>query len=321
MSVPAVVQEKQQSNLLELDSGRKAGAMIVFLYGVEGIGKSSFAKDAGAKVIDLERGTRELDIDRIKEPDEGWTWLSVQGRLQALLTSNHNIRRVGIDTLGALETLIWKFICVRDSKANIEEYGFGKGYVAALDIWKVFVSLIEQLKIRRGIDMFLVGHSQVKTFKNPEGEDFDRYSPSLHDKAAGLLKERSDVVLFANYEQFAKKRNAGDKMEKAKGVSTDRHLIFTRRTAAYDAKNRYDLPASMELDWRAFEDAVKANAAATPAQLRALIAEKAIGFTDEKLRVDVAAAIARAGDDAQKLRQLSNWTTDKLAELAAAAQQ
>jgi hypothetical protein len=249
MSTPAAVQSQKQ---WEVESGRKVGAMIAFVYGVEGIGKSSFAKDAGARLIDVEHGTGELVVDRFKEPEEGWTWSSVLELLRWLATGQHKHTAVAIDTLDALESLIWRHICARDEKKNIEDYGYGKGYVAALDEWKILVTAIEMLKLRRGINVFLLAHSQVKTFKNPEGEDFDRYSPAIHEKAAGLLKGRSDVVLFANHETFAKKKDERNKIEKAKGFGTGRRLIYTTRTAAYDAKNRYDLPPAMLLDYAAF---------------------------------------------------------------------
>jgi hypothetical protein len=323
MSVPAAVQNQKP---WEVESGRKVGAMIAFLYGVEGIGKSSFAKDAGAHFIDVEHGTRELNVKRFKEPEAGWTWALVLELLRWLATGSHQHAAVAIDTLDALEILIWRHICERDKKDNIEDYGYGKGYVAALDEWKIFVSAIEALKLRRGIGVFLVAHSQVKTFKNPEGEDFDRYSPAIHDKAAGLLKGRSDVVLFTNYETFAKKKDERNKMEKAKGVGTGRHLLYTNRTAAYDAKNRFDLPPTMVLDYAGFIAAVRASVAATPADLRKLVEEKAAlmkplrGAEGEKQSADALAAIKRIGDDTQKLRQLNNWAAAKLEELAAAAQ-
>jgi AAA domain len=325
MSTPAAVQSQKQVPF-EIESGRKTSAMIVTLIGVEGVGKSTFAKDAGAVFIDVEHGTNDLVVDRIKEPEEGWSWPAVLSRLQQLAAGQHKHPAVAIDTLDALESLIWKHICARDQKDNIEEYGYGKGYVAALDQWKIFVAAIEQLKTKASMNVFLLAHTEVKNFKNPEGEDFDRYQPALHVKAGGLLKGRSDVVLFANFEQFAKKKNERDKMEKAKGIATGRRVIYTTRSAAYDAKNRLDLPPVLPLSYADFAAAMRGAAAATPADLRKLIEEKAAlmkakpGAAGEAAAADVAGAVKRAGEDVQKLRQLNNWCAAKLEELAAAAQ-
>jgi hypothetical protein len=85
----------------------------------------------------------------------------------------------------------------------------------------------------------LVAHTHIKTFKNPEGDDFDRYELKLHIKAGGLLKEWCDDVLFAHYETYAVNRQDE---KKAKGFSTGARVVETVRTAAWDAKNRHKLP-------------------------------------------------------------------------------
>jgi hypothetical protein len=162
-------------------------------------------------------------------------------------------------------------ICARDGHTNIEDYGYGKGYVAALDEWRLFVSLVERVRAA-GINVVTLAHAVIRSFKNPSGEDFDRYQMKLHEKAGGLVKERADIVLFANYETFAVKDS---KTKRVKGVSTGARLIYTTRTAAHDAKNRHDLPESLPLSWSDFYDAVQAHRPADPAALLAECTRKA----------------------------------------------
>ena len=59
------------------------------------------------------------------------------------------------------------------------------------------------------------------------------------------------------------------------GVSTGARIIHTTRTAAYDAKNRFDLPAELPLSWPDFWAAVKAHRPADPKALAAECARKA----------------------------------------------
>jgi hypothetical protein len=141
----------------------------------------------------------------------------------------------------------------------------------------------------------------VKTFKNPEGPDFDRYEPQIHAKAAGVLKQWPRAVLFAHYEQYAEKENRY--ALKAKGFATGERLLFTNRTAAYDAKNRYDLPASVPLSWDAFVAA--ATTERTPAEMIELITVNAKGLPEADAK-KVLAAIERAAGDVAKLKQLNN---------------
>jgi hypothetical protein len=155
----------------------------------------------------------------------------------------------------------------------------------------------------------LVAHSQIKGFKNPEGEDFDRYEMKLHQKAGGLFKEWADAVLFANYETVAMK----DGRKRVRGVDTGVRLVHTERRAAFDAKNRYGLPETLPLSWSDFDVAVTANQPASPTALASEIQRKAegLGGTDKKKALD---AIKRAAGDAEKLAFMNNWVNAKLAE-------
>ena len=74
----------------------------------------------------------------------------------------------------------------------------------------------------KGTNVVLLAHSWIKPFKNPSGEDFDRYELKINNKAAGLVKEWSEAVLFANWETFVKE----DKRTKRnKGVSTGARIL------------------------------------------------------------------------------------------------
>ena len=43
-------------------------------------------------------------------------------------------------------------------------------------------------------------HSKIAPFKNPEGPDYDRFTPDLHAKTWGLTHKWADYVLFLNFE-------------------------------------------------------------------------------------------------------------------------
>jgi hypothetical protein len=225
----------------------------ILLYGVEGIGKSSFAAKAPRPIfIETEPdGTARIDTQRMPKP---LSWGDVIDGIDSLTLDPHDHKTLVVDTLDAAEAMLWRHICQRDDKANIEAYGYGKGYVVALDEWRVFLARLERLRRERKMGVILIAHSWIKPFKNPEGDDFDRYQLKLHDKTAGLLKEWCDAVLFANYETLTSKES---EKSKAKGVSTGERIVHTQRTAAFDAKNRYDLPETLPLDYAAFLEAIK----------------------------------------------------------------
>ena len=80
-------------------------------------------------------------------------------------------------------------------------YGVGPAgsYVAALDLWREYLDGLNALRDDRGMSVIQIAHTDIKRFDSPEHEPYDRYVIKLQPRAAALLQEHSDVVLFANY--------------------------------------------------------------------------------------------------------------------------
>jgi len=144
--------------------------------------------------------------------------------------------------------------------------------------------------------------------EEPEGEDFDRYELKLHPKAGGLLKEWADAVLFCNHETFAEQDK---KNKRIKGVSSGARIIYTSRTAAYDAKNRYSLPERLALDWDDFYAHIQKRSGVSVNEIIAEIKQK-LSALDDATTKKVSEAIIRAGEDTVKLLQLNNWVNARI---------
>lgn len=275
----------------------------VLLYGVEKIGKSTFAAGAPDPIyLASEDGTSELDVARFREPKY---WEEARYALDTLRREKHEHKTLVIDTLDWLEPLCWREVCRKGSVASIEDFGggYGKGYLAALDEWRCFLADLDELRDQKRMGVILLAHSWIKSFKNPEGDDFDRYEMKLHAKTGALIKEWCDCVLFATYETFTKK-GKGD--SKAKGIASGARVVHTQRTAAWDAGNRYDLPETLPLDWEAFDEARQARQTETPAKLKERIGQLLEALKDQKLHAKVTASVANAGDNASELARIAN---------------
>src|SRR5688572_21053761 len=118
--------------------GRVDKPQRIVLYGTEGIGKSTFAADAPSPIfIPSEAGTEHLDVARFPLVE---SWRDVLDALDEL-RGEHTYRTVAIDTLDGLEPLVWSHTCATKLASNkrvehIEDYGFAKGYIYALDVWR-----------------------------------------------------------------------------------------------------------------------------------------------------------------------------------------
>lgn len=289
--------------------GRQQQPHRIVLYGVEGIGKSTFASEAPKPIfLGAEDGTAHLEVERFPTPDGGLSWHDALDAVRTLTNEAHEYKTLAVDTLDWIEPLIWSHICKRDGEKSIESYGYGKGYVAALDEWRQFLAALERMQARRSMNVILLAHSWIKTFKNPEGEDYDRWQMKLNDKASGLVREWARTVLFAKWEKFAVK---DEKTKRPKGVSTGARILHTVETAAYDAKNRDNLPETLPLSWEEFAQAVTSGKPAEPAALREECERKSLQL-EEPLRVKASDALARAKDDPVKLAKLNDWLNAKL---------
>jgi hypothetical protein len=318
---------KPASRLAKVQKARIRSPNRINIYGPEGVGKTTLACSApNAILLDIEDGSSELEVARypFRDGPTGHvprTFGEVVAAVDDLTSSTHEYKTLVIDSADKLEALIWKFMLERDSVVSarnpkatplesIEDYGYGKGYNTAVEEWRAFAARLDRLRYAKGMDIVIVGHAQVRTFKNPEGEDYDRYQLRINEKAASFLKEWSDVTAFMCFEDDAKKSS---KYGRPKGFSTGRRILRTSRSAAVDAKSRISLPDEVAVDidnpWAPFAAAIADSIdAEVPKLVDAIATELArIGDVDlaAKAKGPIAAA-AEAKDSSALTRYLND---------------
>src|SRR5262249_42498167 len=154
-----------------------------------------------------------------------------------------------------LEPLIWERVCKDQGWGSIEDGGYGKGYVAALDFWHQYKEGVNALRDDRGMVIIQIAHTDIKRFDSPESEPYDRYVIKLHSKAAALLQEQSDIVLFANYRVSTVKSDVGFSKKVTRALGSGERLLHTAERPAFLAKNRYGLPDILPMSWGALAQA------------------------------------------------------------------
>ena len=305
-TTPAKPSAGKKMSLAAVTSGKVEEPFRITLMGLDGVGKSTFAANAPSPIfIDVEGGSSELSVARFPKPV---SWQDILDAVETLRTEEHPYKTLAVDTLDHAESMLWEDVCRKAGKATIEEVGggYGKGYLAALDGWRLFLAALERLQREKRMSVILIAHSFITRFGNPEGDDFDRWTLKLHAKSSALIREWSKVVLFAANETFAVKEKG---KTRARGISTGARLLYTQRTAAYDAKDRYGLPAQLPLDWASFESAARQGADPVESMRRI---ESALPQLSPENQAKVKEALARAGEDRSKLTMLANWSEANL---------
>jgi hypothetical protein len=257
----------------DLECGIKKAPVKTFIYGPEGIGKSTLAAEfPGAVFIDVEGGTNQLAVARMPKPT---SWAMLVGEVQSVRDGDVTCGTLVIDTADAAERLCVQAVCAENSKAGIEDFGYGRGYTFVREAFGKLMDALSEVA-DHGMNVVVIGHSRLDKFERPdESGAYDRFSPKLIDtkKAsdAAMVKEWADMVLFLDYDITVVTNKAG----KAKATGGKR-VIRTNHTPQWDAKNRFGLSDELPLSWDSISGVVPdmhqesheqpRTAARTPAQ-------------------------------------------------------
>lgn len=243
------------NNLLgSVHVGRKQMPPRIVLYSEHGLGKSTFGSQAPKPIfIPTEDGLDNIDCASFPLAQ---SYDDVENYIVALYQGDHDYETVVVDTADWLESLIWKRACKDANVASIEDFGFGKGYKAAVGYWLSLLEGLNALREDRGMIIIITAHTQIRRFDDPTSEPYDRFTMKLHDRAAAIISEWADVVAFASQELIVKKTDVGFGKKTSRAVGSGRNVMHLNRRPAFDAKNRYSITKTIPLDWAAFEKAL-----------------------------------------------------------------
>ena len=249
--------------LEKIIKGKTPKAPKIMIYGTPGVGKSTFAANApDAIFIQTEDGLDNIDATKLPLCEN---YGEVLEQLAALASEEHDFKTLVLDSLTNLERFIWAKVCSDFGVKNIEKAdgGFARGYKHALDRWKEIVDALTFLNKERNMTIILTAHEGVQEVKDPETETYHRKAPRLHNLAEYMIEEWCDCVFHAKKQFRVQKTEEGfgnkRAIASALGADGGERVIRTIGTAAVVAKNRYNLPEHLPLDFNAFWDGVKAN--------------------------------------------------------------
>lgn len=240
-----------------LSGGMIAAPVKVVLYGPEGIGKSTFASQfPGAVFIDTEGSTRRMDVQRLPVPT---SWAMLMDEVAEVAKGSVPCGTLVIDTADWAERLCISAVCGRFNLKGIEDFNYGKGYTYAKEEFAKLLDRLEEV-IESGCNVVITAHSQIVHVEQPDAVgSYDRWTMKTSKQVAPLLREWSDMLLFANYKVLVEKSGTG---ANAKNKATGgRRVMYTTHHACWDAKNRFGLPEELPFEYAQIANVV---ASATP---------------------------------------------------------
>lgn len=290
--------------LSQVIKGKIRQPILALVYGPDGVGKSTLGAHAPNPIfLGTEKGTFNLNVSRFPSPN---SFDQILQALDELLKESHDYQTLVIDSLDWMEPLVWEQVVFDQNNSkikSIEDIGYSKGYIYALDFWRAIQGKLSALREARKMHILVIAHSHVKEAKDPTViSDYNRYQLKLHDKAAALWREYVDMVLFANFETLV----AQDKAGKNRAFGNGARYLFTERRPAFDAKNRFGLPEKIEMSWEVMASLVESSNPQDPEilirQVKSLLDE----VKDDSLRSKVLDSVESAKTDSLKLERILN---------------
>jgi len=240
-------------DLKSISKTRRVRAPKIVIVGQGKIGKTTFAAMAPKAIgILTEDGADAVDANAFPLAT---SLADVYSAVATLINQDHEFQTLFIDSLDWLEPLVQDHVCKANNWKNIEQPGFGKGYVAAAEEWRNLLSGLEVLRADKGMGIILIAHDKIKRIEDPLTEGFDSHVLKLHDRAGALVQEWADVIGYAGYRIFTSKTDAGFGNKETKATTTGERILHVEPHPAHCGGNRFGL-SNMPLDWAAFQEAL-----------------------------------------------------------------
>lgn len=270
--------------MINITEGVKRTPIKCVIYGPESIGKTTLASEfPNALIVDVENGSNALNVRRVR-CDKSWEELL--STVKEIIETPNICKSIVIDTADWAEYLCAKYVCEKNKKANIDDFGYGKGYTYLTEEFKKLLDLLDEA-VDKGLNVVVTAHAKPRKFELPEEMgSFDRYELKTSKNTSPILKEWCDCLLFCNFKTIV--ISDSNNKKKAQGA---KRTIYTTHSAVYDAKNRFNLPEELDMSIDSlkplFEGIAPKESETTTSpdlvsKLRTLLTEKGIKENDLK---------------------------------------
>ena len=289
----------------------------IMIYGVEGVGKSTFGAKAERPIfISPEGGTdrlRNASNELVDEITGIATWLDVRNAVKTLITEKHDFQTVVLDSADWIEKLCHQFIIGQSGKSiTTVNGGYGAGYRQSEILHKELIEDISQLREKRNMNIVITAHAHVKPVKDPSMmEDYDSFEIKTHEMVSSLWREWVDALFFVRFKTFIK---TSEESDKARALSDGTRVLYTVKQPSFQAKNRYGMKPEYDFTENFWNEFSEHRKQVTPSQdetntldlLRSELNELWLQIKDETLQTTVRNTVLKAGNDVQKLNVILN---------------
>lgn len=247
---------------MKITKGRVKKALKIVLYGPEGIGKSTLAAQfPGAVFIDTEDSTAHMDVARFDKPS---SWQMIKDQADWVRTHPGEVGTLIIDTADWAEQMEIADLCKKNGWDSIETPGFGKGYTYSAEEFGKLLNILQGC-VNVGVNVVITAHAQLRKVELPEEMGaYDHWEMKTSKKVAPMIREWADAVFFLTYKTVIINVDGKGQTKGKNKAQGGRRVMHTNHTPFWDAKNRFDLPDEIPLDFNEIARIFQATPAPAP---------------------------------------------------------
>lgn len=233
--------------MLDLIEGTQQEPNITVAYGVPGVGKSTFASGSENPIFVGPERNGSLNVSKLKRSQSHDQLAQQLKDIAAGKYDSKNFRTVVLDSIDMHEKVIHDDIVKKEPGSTMATAmkGFGKAYnFAGTKLYEV-KELLDNIRNKKEMNVIVLGHSIVTKFSDPIlAVEYDVYEMCLHKTKRvdynSVFTDWADMVLFLNWKTY--KTEDGNH-----AVSIGKREILTEYRPSHLAKNRFNLPYSIEM--------------------------------------------------------------------------
>ena len=288
----------------------------VLIYGVAGVGKSTFGANSDNPIIlSTEGKVLRSDVDEIKIS----SWKDLCKITQSLIDEAHEYKTFVLDSADWTERILHAYIVGEFGKGRARSMktvggGYGAGYVKAEETLRKYLRLLNDLQDKKDMNVIITAHYQIKRVKDPDAEhDYDAYELKCHEKFSQVLREWVDEQFFVRF-----KIDFQESEEHTKAIGSNERIAYTTMKPSYQAKNGLDMPESIPFKkdfWSVYMQHVKKYKAAQGIKSKKEILDEILSEIqsqmnlldkdkDNDLQAKITKALAEAKGDPQTFRRI-----------------
>lgn len=181
-------------DLLDLEPSkvsRDLTGYITYIYGSPKVGKTTFARDMGALILECEAGTNALSGAYGMKMQN---WADIRAIMRYCKDEKFKARykAIALDTVDVAASLCEKYICGQNDVDALGKLPYGQG-------WTLFKKEFEEVFrtiTMQGYAVLFISHDKVQTITRIDNTTYDKIVPTVSSSINNIVKNMSDIIAY-----------------------------------------------------------------------------------------------------------------------------